>query len=261
MSWPKEPNYFSDDENYARGPGWYAAHFRADLDHELTGESSTHYTKLPTYPRTVARLARDLPNVRLIYVMRHPIDRLVSQYQHERNVGAIAIGIDEAVEMHSELVDYSRYAMQLEPYREALGPERVLPVFFRRLIEHSQEELERVGRFVGYTGRPIWDATMKPLNAGTDRLRRSALRHSLASAPLITPLRQRLIPRGCYSPLKRALRDRTAPPRVGPDLASRLSVVFDEDLAQLGDWLGVQLSCETFDQAALEAAPDWVKVG
>ena len=75
MTRPKEPSFFSDDTVYARGWGWYGAHFRAARDGDLRGESSTHYSKLPTYPRTVERMARDLPHVKLIYLMRQPIDR------------------------------------------------------------------------------------------------------------------------------------------------------------------------------------------
>src|SRR6516165_1122868 len=78
MSRPKEPNFFSDDLIYARGWDWYSSLFNAADDGVLRGESSTHYTKLPTFPRTVERMTHFLPRVKLIYVMRHPIDRLIS---------------------------------------------------------------------------------------------------------------------------------------------------------------------------------------
>ena len=61
MSRPKEPNFFSDDAMYARGWGWYSSLFRPAREADLRGESSTHYTKLPDYPRTVDRMVRDLP--------------------------------------------------------------------------------------------------------------------------------------------------------------------------------------------------------
>ncbi len=124
---------------------------------DLRGESSTHYTKLPTYPRTVERMVRDLPRLKLIYVMRHPIDRLVSQYVHEVTAGRIAVGLREALGRHPELIDYSRYSMQLQPFLEAYGFGAVLPVFFPRLVTHSQAELERIGRFLGHEGPLRWD--------------------------------------------------------------------------------------------------------
>ena len=159
MSRPKEPNYFSDDQIHARGWRWYSSLFRAAEPGDLRGESSTHYTKLPSYPRTVDRMVRDLPQVKLIYVMRHPIDRLISQYVHEITCGRIRVPLSEAIYRHPELVDYSRYTMQLRPFLEAYGIRNILPVFFPRLVKHSQDELERIGRFLGHKGP--WSGTVR----------------------------------------------------------------------------------------------------
>src|SRR5690242_12371158 len=72
----KEPNFFSDDQQYSRGLDWYKSLFSEAQSTDLLGEASTHYTKLPTYPRTIERMRGVLDQPRLIYVMRHPIDRL-----------------------------------------------------------------------------------------------------------------------------------------------------------------------------------------
>ena len=162
---------------------------------DLRGESSTHYTKLPTYPRTVERMVRDLPRLKLIYVMRHPIDRLISQYVHEVTAGRITVGLREALERHPELIDYSRYSMQLQPFLEAYGPGAVLPVFFPRLVTHSQAELERIGRFLGHEGPLRWDEGLEPQNQGRERLRPSPVREVLVQAPVLTTIRQRVVPR------------------------------------------------------------------
>src|SRR4051812_12488351 len=134
MSKPKEPCFFSDDDRWARGPEWYASLFEPAAPGDLRGESSTHYTKLPTHPRTIERMQAGLGgDIRFVYVMRHPIDRLVSQYVHEWSHGIVECPIGEALDRHPELIAYSRYAMQLEPYFEAFGRDRVLPVFFDRV--------------------------------------------------------------------------------------------------------------------------------
>ena len=79
MTTPKEPCFFSDDDVYARGLDWYRGLFAAAPTDAVCGESSTHYTKRPTHPHSAERIARDLgPDVRFVYLMRHPIDRLVS---------------------------------------------------------------------------------------------------------------------------------------------------------------------------------------
>ena len=194
MSRLKEPNFFSNDEIYARGLDWYSALFRDASDHQLRGESSTHYTKLPTYPRTVERMSRVVPGARLIYVMRHPIDRLASHYLHELSVGRINVGVERAVVQHPELVDYGRYSMQLEPYLESFGPDAVHPIFFDRLIAQPDRELASIGRFLGAAEPLVWDHTLKPQNVGRERLRASNLRNTLVQAPVLATLRRVLIP-------------------------------------------------------------------
>jgi Sulfotransferase family len=257
MSRPKEPNFFSDDRMYARGWSWYSSVFRPPSEAVLRGESSTHYTKLPDYPRTLARMARDLPAIKLIYLMRHPIDRLMSHYVHERTTGRIKTGVSEAVERHYELIEYSRYAMQLQPFLDVYGFENVLPVFFPRLVHHPQSELERIGRFLNHVGPLVWDTSLKPQNSGRERLRPSPIRQALVQAPVLCALRQRIVPRNWSESLKEFWRAQIEPPVLLPELIARLRDVFDADLAQLGSWLGITLDCDAFHDTTIERPHDW----
>jgi hypothetical protein len=259
MSRPKEPNFFSDNENYTRGWKWYSSLFRPAKGTDLCGESSTHYSKLPTYPRTVDRMMRDLPRLKLLYLMRHPIDRLISQYVHEITTGRITTGIGEAVDQHPELIDYSRYSMQLQPYLDAYGFENILPVFFSRLVNHSQAEFERIGRFLNLPGPLTWDASLKAQNAGLERLRPSPIRDVLVQAPVLTTLRKRIVPQQWSQSLKGLWRARIDRPVLTPAMTERLREVFDADLAQLGSWLGIQVNCGNFHKVTVARPYDWVE--
>ncbi len=257
MSTPKEPYFFSNDEVWQRGMAWYASLFEHASEDALCGESSTHYTKLPTYPHTVARMREHLPpDVKFIYIMRHPIDRLVSQYIHEWTECVISTPIDEAIDLHPELIEYSRYAMQLEPYFEAFGRERVLPVFFDRLASHPQDELERICRFIGYRGRPRWDETLSEQNVSSQRLRKSAWRDFLVDLPGLRTVRRTLVPQAVRDRIKQfwSMKER---PQLSPENLRRLEATFDADLARLGRWLDLELRCENFKAIARETAPQW----
>ncbi|MGE3819574.1 MAG: sulfotransferase [Isosphaeraceae bacterium] len=259
MSRPKEPNFFSDDDVYARGMGWYTGLFAAAGPEDLCGESSTHYTKLPTYPKSVERMVAALPSVKLIYVMRHPIDRLFSQFVHERTVGRVSpeLSVGEAIEACPELVAYGRYAEQLAPYLETYGRERVLPVFFGRLARFPQEEFSRIGAFLGRPDQFVWDASMEPQNVGDKRLRLGRVRHALVHSRVLSPIRQRLVSRSWSERLKRAWRTDVERPELTSDLESRLRQIYDEDLARLGAWLGVSLDCESFDRVTGSEPREW----
>jgi len=256
MTTPKEPNFFSDDDVYARGIGWYRELFAGAGDAALRGESSTHYTKLPTYPRTLERISKHLIHPKLIYVMRHPVDRLVSHYVHEWSEGRIAVPIDEAAELHPELVDYGRYAMQLRPYLEAFGPGSVLPVFFDRLRVTPQAELARVCAFLGYRGEPRWHEEVARENASSERLKKSRMRDKIVKPPLLRALRRQLVPKAVRARVQGLWRMKERP-ELSAERRAWLEQRFDADLAELGGWLGIELSCESFVAVTTERPLAW----
>jgi hypothetical protein len=245
MSIPKEPNYFSDDNIYDRGPEWYSSLFLGAEPSDIRGESSTHYTKLPTYPETLSRMRSALPDLKLIYVIRNPIDRLVSQYIHERTERTIDGPIDQALETFPRLIDYSRYDMQIAPFVDAYGPEKILISSAERLSERPQEELERICRFLGYQGQPRWADTMARMNVSKERLIKSPLRDFLVNQPILQAIRRRFIPKSWRDGIKSfwQIPDR---PHLSEESVNRLKEIFDADLEQLGQRLGIRLSCDHF---------------
>lgn len=254
----KELGFFSDDEAFARGLDGYAEQFAAAPADAIAGEASTDYTKLPTYPHAAERLAKALPDAKLIYMIRHPVKRLVSHYVHDWTERRISEPIDRAVEVHPELVDYGRYAMQLEPYLDRVGPERILVVFFERLTAAPEEELARVGRFLGAREPLVWREEEAHANASRDRLRKSRVRDAIVWNPVSTWLRRHLLPQGVRDKVK-GLWQMKERPELSPAAAERVVGRFDEDLAKLGKWLDVDLSCETFADVAKAGAPEWAR--
>lgn len=257
MSTPKEPRFFSDDAQYARGIDWYAGLFADAPASALCGESSTHYTKLPTHPHTLERMRRHLgDDVKLIYVMRNPLDRLTSHYVHEWTQRVMSAPLESALDRHPELVDYGLYAMQLEPYLRTFGSDRVLPVFLDRLKAHPQAELERVCRFLGYADRPQWVSDVEPQNVSSQRMRRSPLRDAVVELAPLRWIRRRFVPRSVRERVKRLwmMNDR---PKLPEARRQQLEMTFDEDLARLGAWLGWSLSCSNFAEATRDRVPQW----
>lgn len=253
MTTPKEPNFFSNDEVYAHGLGWYEDLFRSAPPGSIRGESSTHYTKLPTYPETIDRLTEHAPDAKLVYVMRHPIDRLVSQYVHEWTKRLTAAPIDRAVDELPILVEYGRYAMQLRPFLERFGPDRVLPVFQERLRTHPQEQLERVAGLVGLAGPVRWQDDEGPKNVSAERMRDAPLRDLIVNAPGLKQIRRGLIPQSLRNKIK-SMWQMQARPELSAAVRTRLEEQYDADLAELGRWLDLPLSCASFKRIAGETA-------
>jgi hypothetical protein len=256
MSEPKEPNYFSNDEIYRRGERWYRELFAASAGAMLRGESSTHYTKLPTYPKTVERMRALLPDLKLIYVMRHPVDRLVSHYIHEWSQRVIDAPIERAVEEHDELVEYGCYWKQLQPFIGYYGQGNVLPVFLEHMQREPQTALERVCRFLGYTGAPKWCDDVARQNVSAERLRLGPLGRRLFADPVLARIRRAIVPPAWRNAIKARL-TMSARPELTQDCRARLEARFDQDLAPLGMALGTELTCATFKARVAERPLEW----
>lgn len=259
MSELKEHNFFSNDEEYNKGSEWYLSHFEEANINDLIGESSTHYTKLPTYPHTIERLQKYLPDAKFIYVMRHPINRLVSQYIHEWSQRVISVGINESIDPHPELLEYSLYTKQLQPYFDTFGQERVLPIFFERMLTTPQTELERICRFIGYKDQPQWYQELNASNVSNQRMIKSAWRDAIVETPGLKQLRRLLILKS-FRTWVRSLWTIKKKPDLTAENIDRLTVIFDEDLAVLGSWLGVDLTCDNFQETVKNSSLDWVNI-
>lgn len=80
MSPEKELKFFVPEKNWTRGVAWYEQYFDEAGDAIAIGEASPSYTRYPRSRGIPALIAEVLPKARLIYLVRHPVDRMVSHY-------------------------------------------------------------------------------------------------------------------------------------------------------------------------------------
>ncbi len=153
MSRPKEPQFFSRDEKFQRGFDWYGSLFAQADPEQVCGEASTCYSRWPAHGDVAERIARHLPEVRLVYVVRHPVDRAYSHYGHvmqERfTADAPILSFEEALEELPELVDASLYRTQLERYLRFFPREAILVLSSEDLYRSPEPPLGELQRFLG----------------------------------------------------------------------------------------------------------------
>lgn len=261
MSEPKEPKFFSDDAEFDRGIEWYESLFAGATTRQLCGESSTHYTKLPTYPLAATRMLEHLPDVKLIYLMRDPIDRMVSQYVHEWTEREVTEPFTQAIQRHERFISYSCYAHQLRPYLECYGADRILPVAFERMLRCPDEEFERVCRFIGdpTPAPPKWHDELPAQNVSADRLRASPLRDRLLAVRAVRTLRG-LLPMALRGWIRSAWQMRERP-SMDDGLRAEIESEIDRDLTGLSSRLGVRLNCRDWKTQVLEEPLSWAETG
>jgi hypothetical protein len=148
MSRPKELNFFVEELNWELGPEWYASHF--DRSAPVRGETSPHYTNLPRFGGVAQRIRDLVPDVRLIYMVRDPIERTLSHYLHNVGGGYETRSLGEALaDGESAYIARSRYAMQLAPYLAAFERERILILANEDLAAERRATVRRAFEFCG----------------------------------------------------------------------------------------------------------------
>ena len=148
MSKPKELNFFIEERNWPRGIDWYKSQF--DADARVRGEASPNYTAFPQHQGVPERMASVVPDAKLIYMVRDPLERIAAHWVHNyakrREKGTLA---ETLVHPNTSYVTRSKYAMQLERFLEHYPKEQVL-VFQQSELRHKRmETLRQVFEFIG----------------------------------------------------------------------------------------------------------------
>src|SRR5262245_26652793 len=114
MAEPKELNFFSYDRRWAWGPEWYERHFQGAGGAIAVGEASPSYTQFTRRAHALPRIGEMLPEVRLIFLARHPISRARSSYGQLVSEGRDTRPIAAALVEGSEYIEQSKYWLTVQ---------------------------------------------------------------------------------------------------------------------------------------------------
>lgn len=171
----KGTGYF--DLKYARGPRWYRGHFplawtarRKHGPGAVTFESSGYYS---FHPLAAERIARDLPDLLVVLLVRDPVERAYSAYKHELARGFETEPFETALDLeeertagevdrmaadptyesfqhrHHSYLARGRYSEQIDRMVKVLGEDRVCIVDAGAFFEDPAAEFERLRARLG----------------------------------------------------------------------------------------------------------------
>jgi Sulfotransferase family len=149
MSAEKEPEYFAKESVWSRGEDWYLSLFSEAKDHTIVGESSTTYARLPHFQGVAERIAKFNPDARFVYIMRDPVERSISQYWFRVRFCGERRDMLAAVREDARYIDVGNYALQLQPYFELFGSQRVATLTFEELASQPINAVQRLFAWLG----------------------------------------------------------------------------------------------------------------
>jgi hypothetical protein len=151
MSRRKELCFFDPKKRWDLGVDWYKSNF--DAAYPVNGESSPRYSRYPWTPGVPERIKQVLGAPKFIYILRDPIDRLLSQYTQVSDDWPDARPFSEILpNIENEDAGYlhmSCYYLQITQYLNIFPRSQILVVLNERLNARPKETLEQIFRFVG----------------------------------------------------------------------------------------------------------------
>ena len=243
FSTEKEPHYFTSP-NYGNPDSWqrYLDLFKsAPVSAKFVGEASTGYSKQPHFGNTPQRLYDDLDNPKLIYLVRDPVERTVSNYQHAYLTSHYAPGttLGKAIEQDPILIDASCYDRQIEAYLEVFTTEQLLIIPTHQLHADASATMRRVEEFLDLPAYDGWNTPLQQSNS-KQSLKGSLTAQSILPRQIIYALRS-IIPSGVRGKLKQMV---SKPIEVPPITESDRQLAFDrikDDLNCLRARLGATI--------------------
>lgn len=235
MCEPKEPQFFSDPEVWAKGMAWYEGLFADAEPGQIVGEASTHYTKWPDLPDAPARVAAATPDARLIYCVRDPLARALSHYRHEWTQGVARGGPEAAARDMDALWQYGCYDKQVSRWLEHFDADRVLIVSLERLNAEPDAEFARVLSFLGAEG--AWAHDQAPQNRSDERIRRLPMHGLIYDNPVAAAVRRAVVPQALRTKLAEARRPK--PVTFSDEAEDYLTEKLEDDAAAFGARCGV----------------------
>ncbi len=156
ISKPKEPKFFG--RRYDHGWEWYGRLFRHGKNKPLRGEASTMYASaLSSFAHAPALMQRYLPDLKLVYLVRHPLERLESQWRHRKGRKWRTPKFNDMLRSHQLrklIVGCSLYHERLQAFRQFYADEQIHCLTFEDLVSEPMSTLKDLLQFLGARSEP-----------------------------------------------------------------------------------------------------------
>jgi hypothetical protein len=232
----KELDFFVEGGTWGRGVAWYESQFGPAA---ARGEISPNYTAFPILPGVPERMAAVVPEARLIYLVRDPVERTLSGYRfmrwilgyEKREIEAALRDVETSVQ-----VSRSRYAFQLDQYLACFPLSQIKVVDSSQLRERPAETLGEIFSFLGVDESFTTPEFERPHNE-TDGLHANTLGSGLRTLTyrIVGEYRAQALKSRVPRTFQRPLLRHTDPPHVTLDgaLRAELEAYLKEDADRL----------------------------
>lgn len=179
----KEAGFFS--KKYSKGSSWYRTRFPSKENIKsgyISGEATPEYF---FHPHAAKRISHLLPDIRLILILRNPVERAISHYYHSVKIAYEKLALEDALNAEDQRIrkvsaemtenekiysldwqNYSYksrgiYSRQLGRYLDYFTREQILIIHSKELFESPNKVMKKVQNHLGISGFEGFEFSIK----------------------------------------------------------------------------------------------------
>lgn len=246
----KEPRFFCNEENYGRGLEWYRSIFAGANGERAIGEASASYCMTRSRPEALPRLFHHLPQVKILFCVRHPLERIESAWKQALTTRhPMPWSFVEAVKRYPLLLEGSFYWEPIEKCLRFTDQGQIHVIFFEDLVAEPTETLRRCMEFLEVAPDALPVGAWRAENRSAEKRVTPRFLWPLMRADVRGPIR-RVVPTWIRRMLKlNALASAPMPePRWDGDTLRWVIEEIEEDTRRFLEFAGKPPSCWSFDE-------------
>lgn len=244
----KELHYFSygfdpargDDARVISSEDEYRALYAPLAGTPVLGDASPSYLVVP---EAASRLHDAVPDARVVMILRHPVDRLVSDFHHEKAAGREQRDLPTALAREAETGKHryrwrSSYRLHLERFLTLFPREQVAVYLYDDLRADEQAVMASLYRFVGVRDDFVAAPSQQSQRSGV--VKNERVNRLLRSSGRIRSLARSVLPRRVYRGVGYRLYNANidTPDPLDPGLRAALCAEFEPDVRAVEDVVG-----------------------
>lgn len=170
----KEIHYFT--ENWNKSLGWYEKHYENKLENQIGVDITPYYL---FHPKAARRIKRTIPNVKMIILLRNPVERTISHYFHACRMGYEILPIEIALKEEEKRINEnyifshqkhsyigrSKYIEQIDRFEKLFAKENILVMKSEELFSQPNRIWKKVEAFMNIS-KQDFPKSIKRANSG-----------------------------------------------------------------------------------------------
>lgn len=229
---PKKKEIHFFDRQYDKGLQWYNEHFK-EAEGETIGEITPSYYRANN---ALQRIKNDLPEVKIIYVLREPVSRTYSQYQLYKQDVYKGKTFKQVIEEEESVIEFSLQGKHLVKLLSLFDKKNVLILFYDDISNKPKQVLQKVFQFLDV------DPNFNPsfLNKRVNRVVLPRTQHMLRKIKLNWLIE--LVKKSPFAESIKTYSHQSPETELTPEITMALRSKFLDDIKLIEDQLDIQLT-------------------